>query len=313
VSISGNTSGNIGSTINRSATVPGETPASVPSFVAVVPARLGSTRLPDKPLADIGGKPMVVHVAERARASGAARVIVASDSQRVCDAVAGHGFDIMLTRADHPSGTDRLAEVATHLGWPDDLIVVNVQGDEPLIDPALISGVAAHLAAHPDCDIATAAHPIDSRAEIFDPNAVKVVVDARGVALYFSRAPIPWFRDDYRPDAIAAACAPVDTGLTAGLAAASDRRTPAPHQAVSPVYRHIGIYAYRAGFLRAFPGLSVSPLEQAESLEQLRALWHGKRIAVTITAFAPPPGVDTPQDLERARAAFAADGHSTMA
>jgi len=296
------------------------------SFVAIVPARLASTRLPNKPLADIGGKPMVVRVAERAREAGAAQVIVATDSPEVVDAVRAHGFEVMLTRADHPSGTDRLAEVAARLGLSDDTLVVNVQGDEPLIDPALIASVAAHLAAHPDCAIATAAHPITAHDEIFDPNVVKVVLDARSVALYFSRAPIPWFRGGYQ-----AVPMPADVA-SAPTAAASDSRSPAdgeayktdsiaaiatashsmasaaslPSDAVAAVYRHIGIYAYRSGFLRRYPLMAVSPLERAESLEQLRAIWHGERIAVSVTHLAPHGGVDTPADLLRAQAAFAA-------
>src|ERR1700710_1920978 len=181
-----------------------------PPFIAVVPARLASTRLPDKPLADIAGKPMVVRVAERARLSGALQVLIATDSQRVVEVAKEHGFEALLTRADHPNGTDRLAEVATHFGWSDETIVVNVQGDEPLIDPALVRNVAAHLAAHPSCAIATAAHPscaiataahpIHDPADVFNPNVVKVVLDAKSVALYFSRAPIPWSRDAWQKD-----------------------------------------------------------------------------------------------------------------
>lgn len=250
------------------------------SFIAVVPARLASTRLPNKPLADLAGKPMVVRVAERARASGARQVIVATDAGSVVDAAREHGFEAILTRPDHPTGTDRLAEVATRLGWPDDTLVVNVQGDEPLIDPALVSGVAAHLAAHPDCALATAAHPITARDEIFNPNVVKVVLDARQRALYFSRAPIPWARDAWQhawPNVAA---------------------LPAPE---APVYRHIGLYAYRASFLRGYPALPQTSLETTEALEQLRALWHGERIAVMLTDEAPAPGVDTPADLERVR------------
>jgi 3-deoxy-manno-octulosonate cytidylyltransferase (CMP-KDO synthetase) len=195
----------------------------------------------------------------------------------------------VLTRPDHASGTDRLAEVASHFGWPDDRIVVNVQGDEPLIDPELVRGVAAHLAANPDCVIATAAHPITDPAEIFNPNVVKVVLNARGEALYFSRAPIPWARDAYQPHW------PTHWPDLAAL--------PAPP---CDVYRHIGLYAYRAGYLRAYPGLAQAPLEAVEALEQLRALWHGQRIGVLITAGAPAPGVDTPADLARVRAHFAA-------
>lgn len=291
---------------------------TTPPFIAVVPARLASTRLPDKPLADIGGKPMVVHVAERARLSGAAQVIVATDSQKVFDAVREHGFEVMLTRADHPSGTDRLAEVASHFAWSDDTLIVNVQGDEPLIDPDLVVGVAGHLAAHPECAIATAAHPIDSIDEIFDPNAVKVVIDAQGVAMYFSRAPIPWFRDAYKSERKTASSLKNDAENGSDddswtISTASNSRRESIGEPSSAVYRHIGIYAYRAGFLRRYPTLAVSPLERAESLEQLRAMWHGERIAVKITASAPPPGVDTPADLARARAAFAAGGGSTVA
>jgi len=261
--------------------------AATAPFIVVIPARLASTRLPGKPLADIGGKPMVVRVAERAQASGAQQVWIASDTQAVIDAARAHGFDAMLTRADHPSGTDRLAEVAEQLGWPDDALIVNVQGDEPLIDPALIRDVAAHLAAHPDCAIATAAHPITAPAEIFSPHVVKVVMDARGVALYFSRAPIPWARDAWHPHWSADA---LDLKMM-----------PAP-PAPAVVYRHIGLYAYRAKFLRGYALLAVSPLEQVEALEQLRAMWHGERIAVLVTAAAPAPGVDTPADLARVQA-----------
>jgi 3-deoxy-manno-octulosonate cytidylyltransferase (CMP-KDO synthetase) len=262
---------------------------TTPAFIAVVPARLASTRLPDKPLADIGGKPMVVRVAERARLSGAQQVLIATDSPRVVEVAKEHGFEVLLTRADHPNGTDRLAEVATHFGWSDETIVVNVQGDEPLIDPALVRNVAAHLAAFPACAIATAAHPIHDPADVFNPNVVKVVLDAQGVALYFSRAPIPWSRDTWQahwPDVAALAALPA-----------------AAHAAAAPL-RHIGLYAYRAKFLRVYPTLSQAPIEEAEALEQLRALWHGERIAVLVTRDAPPPGVDTPADLARVRALF---------
>ncbi|MET3230088.1 UNVERIFIED_ORG: 3-deoxy-manno-octulosonate cytidylyltransferase (CMP-KDO synthetase) [Burkholderia sp. 1263] len=258
---------------------------SPPPFVAVVPARLASTRLPNKPLADIGGKPMVVRVAERARESGAHQVLIASDAQSVLDAAREHGFEAVLTRADHPSGTDRLAEVAARFGWSDETIVVNVQGDEPLIDPALVCGVASHLAASNGCAIATAAHPITDPAEIFNPNVVKVVIDARGVALYFSRAPIPWARDAYQPHWPNVGAMPTP---------------PAP----AIVHRHIGLYAYRAQFLRTYPSLAISPIEQAEALEQLRAMWHGERIAVLVTHDVPLPGVDTPADLARVRTLF---------
>jgi 3-deoxy-manno-octulosonate cytidylyltransferase (CMP-KDO synthetase) len=213
-------------------------------------------------------------------------VLIASDDARVIDAARVWGIDALLTRADHPSGTDRLAEVATHFNWSDDTIVVNVQGDEPLIDPALIRAVASHLAAHPDCAIATAAHPIGEPAEVFSPNVVKVVLDARGRALYFSRAPIPWTRDVWQPHW-------PDVAALAKLPSVPEN-----------VLRHIGLYAYRAKFLRDFPTLAQAPIEAAEALEQLRALWHGERIAVRVTQDAPPPGVDTPADLERVQALF---------
>jgi 3-deoxy-manno-octulosonate cytidylyltransferase (CMP-KDO synthetase) len=252
-------------------------------FTVLVPARYASTRLPGKPLADIAGKPMVVRVAERARASGAARIAVATDDDRIAAAVAAHGIDCCMTRADHPTGTDRLAEAAAQLQLPDDAIVVNVQGDEPLLEPALIREMATLLAAHPDAAIATACHPIVDAAEAFSPNVVKVVLDRDGYALYFSRATIPWARDAFAADR---------DRLPAGL----------------PLYRHYGLYAYRVGFLRAFPALPVAPIERFEALEQLRALWHGHRIVVAVTHGTPAPGVDTPEDLERVRALYAAGG-----
>jgi 3-deoxy-manno-octulosonate cytidylyltransferase (CMP-KDO synthetase) len=249
-------------------------------FVAVIPARYASSRLPCKPLADIAGKPMVVRVAEQAALSGAREVWVATDHDGVAEAVAAWGFDVAMTRADHASGTDRIAEVAAQLGWSDDTLVVNVQGDEPRIAPALIREVARDLAAHADAAIATACHSIERDADFFDPNVVKVVMDAAGYALYFSRAPVPWAREAFR-DARA---------LPAGL----------------PAYRHIGIYAYRGAFLRAYASLDPAPVEGFEALEQLRALWHGHRIAVSVTPHAPEAGVDTPEDLERVRRLFAA-------
>jgi len=250
-------------------------------FTAIIPARYASTRLPGKPLADIGGKPMVVRVAERAVAAGADRVVVATDDIRIKVAVEAHGIAACLTAADHATGTDRLAEAAQQLGLPDDAIVVNVQGDEPLLSPALIRAVAHLLAAHPDAAIATACHPITDPAEAFNPNVVKVVLDATGHALYFSRATIPWARD-----AFAGSRDAVPQGL--------------------PLYRHYGLYAYRVRFLRAFPALAPAPIERFEALEQLRALWHGFRIVVEVTAGTPAPGVDTPEDLDRVRALFAA-------
>jgi 3-deoxy-manno-octulosonate cytidylyltransferase (CMP-KDO synthetase) len=250
-------------------------------FTVLIPARLASTRLPDKPLADIGGVPMVVRVAQRALASGASRVVVAADDARIVDACTLHGIDALLTRTDHPSGSDRLAEACTRLALPDDAIVVNVQGDEPLIDPTLIDAVAAELAAQPDAAMSTAAHAIDSAADFGNPNVVKVVLDARGHAMYFSRAPIPWWRDG--------------RASTDGPALPT---SPAP-------LRHIGIYGYRAGFIRTFPTLPPAPLESTEALEQLRAMWHGFRIAVHVSDRRPGPGVDTPEDLARVRALFA--------
>jgi 3-deoxy-manno-octulosonate cytidylyltransferase (CMP-KDO synthetase) len=248
-------------------------------FCVIIPARYASTRFPGKALADLAGKPMVVRVCEKAQASGAERVCVATDDERIARAVRAAGFEARMTRADHPSGTDRIAEAAAALGLADETIVVNVQGDEPLIPPALIGEVATVLDRSPDASVSTACHPIHDAASIFSPNVNKVVLDARGYALYFSRAPIPYARDAY---------------------AAGGREPPAG----LPCYRHRGIYGYRVGFLRRYAGLAPSPLEQFESLEQLRVLWHGYRIAVTVSADDVPPGVDTPQDLETVRSLF---------
>lgn len=250
------------------------------AFHVVIPARHASTRLPGKPLADIGGKPMVIRVLEQARKSGAASVWVATDDEAVLDAVNAAGADALMTRRDHPSGTDRLGEVVDKLGWSANEIVVNVQGDEPLIDPELIAAVARALAEDPAAAIATAAHPLRDVGEFFNPNIVKVVCGARGHALYFSRAPLPWPRDAF---------------------AANRDALPADLSAL----RHVGLYAYRASFLRRYASLVPSPLEQWEALEQLRALWHGYGIRVMEVASAPAPGVDTPEDLERVRAIFA--------
>lgn len=244
-------------------------------FTVLIPARLASSRLPNKPLADLAGLPMVVRVAQRAQLSRASRCVVAADHPSIMAACAEHGVPAVLTRVDHPSGSDRLAEACDLLGLADDALVVNVQGDEPLIDPELINAVADLLAAQPESSMSTAAHAIDSVADFVNPNVVKVVLDAQQRALYFSRAPMPWWRD----------------GFAAGVTALPD---PAP-------LRHVGIYGYRVGFLRQFPQLPPAPLENCEALEQLRALWHGHRIAVHISAHAPGPGVDTPQDLERVR------------
>jgi 3-deoxy-manno-octulosonate cytidylyltransferase (CMP-KDO synthetase) len=246
------------------------------SFTVLIPARLASTRLPNKPLADLGGAPMVVRVAQRAQLSHAGKVVVATDSQEVIDQCARFNVQALMTAATHASGSDRLAEACTLLGLPDDAVVVNVQGDEPLIDAALIDAVAQLLADRPDCAMSTAAHAIDNLADYLSPHIVKVVLDARQTALYFSRAPIPCGRD---------------------LTAHDLPSHPAP-------LRHVGIYGYRAGFLKAFPGLSPAPVEQLESLEQLRALWHGYRIAVHETEHSPGIGVDTPADLAAARRFF---------
>lgn len=250
------------------------------AFVVVIPARYGSTRLPGKPLLEIGGKPMVVHVADRARASGAAEVIVATDHEGIAAAVARHGHQALLTRADHASGTDRIAEVAAQRRYPGERIVVNVQGDEPLIEPGLIRDVAQQLAAHPDAAIATAGCPLTDAAQFVNRNIVKVVLDRNGYALYFSRATIPFARDEFA-DGI--------TRIPAGL----------------PAYRHIGVYAYRAAFLAGYAQLAPAPLERFEALEQLRALWHGHRISVAIAAGAPHAGVDTAEDFERVRSLLA--------
>ncbi|RPH41046.1 MAG: 3-deoxy-manno-octulosonate cytidylyltransferase [Burkholderiales bacterium] len=261
---------------------------SAAGFVALIPARMASTRLPDKPLADIDGEPMVLHVARQARASGARLVAVATDSVRVQQAVAEAGVQAILTRADHPTGTDRLAEAADLLGLGDDEIVVNVQGDEPQIPPTLVAQVATLLRSSPDCAIATASHPVASAEDWMSPNVVKVVLDAAGRAMYFSRAPIPFARD-----------------ALAGFPRVLPDTLPAALAARGAVQRHIGLYAYRVSFLRAYRALEPSPLEALEALEQLRALWHGHRIAVLCTDEAPPAGVDTPADLERVRRAFA--------
>lgn len=256
------------------------------TFTVLIPARLASTRLPNKPLADIGGAPMVVRVAQRVLSStglaGRARVVVAGDSPLIVQACQAHGVEAVLTRTDHPSGSDRLAEACDLLRLGDDEIVVNVQGDEPLIDPSLVAAVAGLLLNQPAASMSTAAHAINSEAEFNNRNVVKVVLDAQGLALYFSRAPIPCWRDQ-------------------PLTANGNTALPSP-----PPLRHIGLYAYRVGFLRRFPTLAQAPIEVTESLEQLRALWHGYRIAVHIAPHAPGPGVDTPEDLERVRRLFGA-------
>ena len=244
-------------------------------FTVLVPARLSSSRLPNKPLADLAGLPMVVRVAQRAALSRATRVVVACDHPSIAEACQAHDVPAVLTRDDHVSGSDRLAEACEHLGLEGNDVVVNVQGDEPLIEPDMIDAVADLLLRRNDCSMSTVAHAIEHEDEYLNPNVVKVVLDAQSTALYFSRAPIPWWRD----------------GMAAGV-----RSLPQPRP-----LRHMGLYGYRAGFLRSFPTLSVSPLESLESLEQLRAMWHGHRIAVHVSPHAPGPGVDTPQDLFRVR------------
>ena len=233
------------------------------SFTVIIPARYASTRFPGKPLADLAGKPMVVRVCERAKQSGAIAVHVATDDERIAAAVRQHGFTVVMTRPDHASGTDRLAEAAGQLGLGDEHIVVNVQGDEPLIAPGLIRDVAQLLERRRAAAMATACHAIHDGSTAANPNVVKVVLDAQGYALYFSRAQIPY-----------------------------------PREPGAPSYRHAGIYAYRVRFLREYAALPPAPIERAEALEQLRALWHGHRIAVVVSETDIPPGVDTPQDLQ---------------
>ncbi|HZD20686.1 MAG TPA: 3-deoxy-manno-octulosonate cytidylyltransferase [Burkholderiales bacterium] len=236
------------------------------SFVVIIPARYASSRFPGKPLADLGGKPMVVRVAERAKQSGAAAVHVATDDERIARAVRSAGFSVVMTRADHASGTDRLAEAARALRLADGEVVVNVQGDEPLIAPALIRAVAARLQTDRSASMATACHAVHDPQQAASPHVVKVVLDAKGDALYFSRSRIPY-----------------------------------PREGDALCYRHAGIYAYRAHFLQQFAALAPAPLERTEALEQLRALWHGHRVAVVVSDAEIPPGVDTPEDLEAVR------------
>jgi len=249
---------------------------AVPEFYVVIPARYSSTRLPGKPLLDIAGKPMVVWVAERAKSSGAKQVIVATDDERVASAVRQHGYAAVMTNANHVSGTDRIAEVAAIEGWSDDAIVVNVQGDEPLIDAKLIIEVATTLSASNHAVMATACHPITEKSDFTNPNVVKVVMDVNGYAMYFSRASIPFPRDTYSSA----------QELVSGI----------------PAYRHIGIYAYRAGFLKQYANLAPAAIEQFECLEQLRVLYQGYKIAVSVSDNAPAAGVDTESDLARVRA-----------
>ena len=242
-------------------------------FKVVIPARYASTRLPGKPLLDIAGKPMVVRVAEQAAKSGAGEIVIATDFEKILETAKVYNIKAVMTRIDHASGTDRIAEVATKLGWVDDDIVVNVQGDEPLIDPKLIQQVAAHLAQSKNAVMATACHAIHDEESFLNPNIVKVVIDTHGNALYFSRAPIPYPRDEVHKKALQA-------------------------------HRHIGIYAYRVGFLKKYAQLAVTELEKIESLEQLRVLHHGYKIGVVVTENAPASGVDTQEDLDYVRSIF---------
>jgi 3-deoxy-manno-octulosonate cytidylyltransferase (CMP-KDO synthetase) len=255
------------------------------SFTVIIPARYASTRFPGKPLIDLQGKPMVVRVAERAAQSGAAQVVVATDDARIADACINAGVRVAMTRGDHATGTDRLSEVVTQLALPDHAVVVNVQGDEPLIPVTVIDAVAALLQRRPDAAMATFCHPITDPSDVVNSNVVKCVLNEAGDAMYFSRAPIPFARD---------AWAATVSDLPSGL----------------PMYRHIGLYAYRTSFLRAFPTLSVPAIERFEALEQLRALAHGHRISVAIVDSALPPGIDTPEDYRRLQQAYSVSGES---
>lgn len=243
------------------------------SFVAIIPARYASTRLPGKPLKDINGKPMIVHVLERARESGAERIIVATDNQAVADAVVAAGGEVCMTSPHHQSGTERLAEVIEKCAFSDETVIVNVQGDEPMIPPVIIRQVAENVVTS-RAGMATLAVPVTTAEEAFNPNAVKVVMDAEGYALYFSRAPVPWDRERFMRSR---------------------------DEIGSHFLRHIGIYGYRAGFIRRYVSWPASPLEQIEMLEQLRVLWHGEKIHVAVAREVPGVGVDTPEDLERVR------------
>jgi 3-deoxy-manno-octulosonate cytidylyltransferase (CMP-KDO synthetase) len=270
----------------------------MPAFHVVIPARHASTRLPGKPLLPIAGKPMVVRVAEQAAQSGAQQIWIATDHHAIANVVHEHGFKACMTKDTHASGTDRIAEVVEQQGWTDDTIVVNVQGDEPLMPPALIRAVARHLHDHPECAIATACHAIHDEASLRNPNIVKTVLDKQGNALYFSRAPIPYPRDAFMGLSSSAGrdgCPSSPSGGEVG-------RGELPQGL--PVLRHIGIYAYRASFLRAYGQLAPAAIEQFEALEQLRALYHGYKIGVVIAEQAPPSGVDTEQDLHQARELF---------
>lgn len=252
------------------------------AFKVVIPARYGASRLPGKPLLDIGGQPLIARVLERARASAAAQIVVATDDQRIADVCVALGADVAMTGHGHHSGSDRVAEVIAQRGWETDTIVVNLQGDEPCMPPALIDQVAADLAARQGVGMATLAYPIADAPSLFDPHVVKVVIDGAGFALYFSRAPVPWHRDGFR-----------------------GKRARLPHGVT--FLRHIGLYAYRADFLARYVAWPAAPLELAESLEQLRVLWHGERIHVSIAGEEPGPGVDTADDVKRVLQRLAAE------
>ncbi len=253
----------------------------MPTFKVVIPARYGSQRLPGKPLAPIAGRPMIQHVYDRACESGADEVVIATDDARIAAAAEGFCDRVCMTSAAHASGTDRIAEVVASLGWPEQTLVVNLQGDEPLMPPGLLNQVADTLERHPAAAMATLAVPLTDPAQLFDPHCVKVVTDAAGFALYFSRATIPWKRDLFAPD------------------------QPVTMDCLADTFRHLGIYAYRAGFLGGYARLPVAPIEQMESLEQLRVLWSGEKIAVDVASDAPPAGVDTAEDLARVAAILA--------
>ncbi len=251
------------------------------SFTVIIPARYASSRFPGKPLADLNGKPMLQHVYERACESEAVRVVIATDDQRIADVAAGFGAEVCMTSEDHPSGTDRLQEVVQKLGYYSDDIVVNVQGDEPMVPPRIINQVAHNLMAMPEAGIATLSEPIETVDALMNPNVVKVVTDTRGMAMYFSRAPIPWPRDAFM------------SGATSEMPEGFDWQ------------RHIGLYAYRVKMLNDFVRWAPAPLELTECLEQLRALWNGVGIHVAVADEIPPAGVDTPEDLARVAAIMA--------
>jgi len=252
----------------------------VSAYKIVIPARYGSSRLPGKPLVSLAGKPMIQHVYERALATGVKDIVIATDDQRIFDVAQGFGAHVVMTSVDHENGTERIAEVAQKLGWSGDDVIVNVQGDEPLIPRELIELTAKGLLEHPQAGMSSLCTPIESAEDAFDPNAVKVVLDNIGFAMYFSRAPIPWDRDLYKEG---------QTKVTQ----------------VAPVYRHIGMYGYRVSFLQQYSSMEMTALEQAECLEQLRALCYGVKIHMGVIDEPPGHGVDTPDDVARVEAQLA--------